>query len=81
MLVVLISGLMLGCLTTYGRKASTLAQKWEAGKISEDEYQAELRKLRETEPWGPEPRFNPERGWAPGCSPKWYDQSLQGLSR
>ena len=59
-LVVLVSCLMLGCLTRYGQTLSNLVQKREAGEISEAEYQEELLKIKETEPWGFEPNVCPE---------------------
>lgn len=59
-LLALVSCLMLGCLTRYGKTLSNLVQKREAGEISEAEYQEELLKIKETEPWGFEPNVCPE---------------------
>ena len=51
------SGLISGCMTPYGTKLDELARKRQAGEISETEYQAELKELRKSQPWGTQPEM------------------------
>ncbi len=48
-------------MTPYGQKTDELSRKRQAGEISEAEYQAELKKMREAQLWGtqPEPYYDP----------------------
>ena len=55
-LLVILSCLVVGCETPYGQKLDDLSQQRQAGKISEAEYQAELKQLHEEQPWGTVPQ-------------------------
>ncbi len=54
-LLAVLTLLAVGCATRYGQRLEQLDQELQAGTISEAEYQDELRKLREAQPWGTEP--------------------------
>ena len=56
-LLMFASSLISGCMTSYGTKLDELARERQTGKISETEYQAELKKLRESQPWGTQPEM------------------------
>lgn len=49
-LLIMAGCLISGCTTTYLAKQQDLAQKRDAGKISEEQYQAALKKQRDTLP-------------------------------
>ncbi len=54
-LLMFASYLICGCMTPYGQKLDELARKKQAGEISEAEYEAEVKKMREAQPWGTKP--------------------------
>jgi len=51
----LASCLICGCMTPYGQKLDELTRKKQAGEISEAEYEAEVKKMRDAQPWGTKP--------------------------
>ena len=47
--------LICGCMTPYGQRMDELERKLQAGEISEAEYEAEMKKMRDAQPWGTKP--------------------------
>lgn len=51
-ILIVVAALITGCMTPYGTKLEDLAHQRSTGQLSEADYQAELKKLRDEQPWG-----------------------------